>query len=74
MTFKFIEIVSEQEFACEFYGYEKYWKNKEVPREEMLVEYDKWKHSGIELQKYLISIGVKQPKKRFRKHKKSDKK
>jgi hypothetical protein len=71
---KFIEIASEQEFACEFYGYEKYWILKEVSREEMLSEYQKYCYSNIELQDYLISIGIKKPKRKFNKNFKRKKK
>lgn len=67
--------VSEQEFACEFYGYEVYWVNKQVPREEMLEEFDKFKWSGLTLNQYLIKIGKKKrynnkshPRKRHKKH------
>jgi hypothetical protein len=61
---KFIEIASEQEFACEYYGYEKYWILKEVPREVMLIEYDKYRYSDMQLHDYLVSVGVKRPQKR----------
>lgn len=70
---KFIEIVSEQEFACSYYGYEKYWILKEVPREEMLVEYEKYAYSNLELEDYLIAVGVKKPKRKFNKKFKSKK-
>lgn len=71
---KFIEIASEQEFACEYYGYEKYWLLKEVPRSEMLKEYDKYRYSEKSLNDYLFSIGIKKQKRKFYNKNKNKKK
>lgn len=74
MIMKFIEIASEQEFACEYYGYEKYWILKEVPRDVMLKEYDKYRYSDMSLHDYLVSVGVKKQKRKFYGKKKNNRK
>jgi|GEM_PF-4061463 len=64
--------VSEQEFGCSYYGYEVYWLNKQVPREEMLNKLEEFKWSGLSFNEFLIAEGVKKrfPKRRNNKQKK----